>query len=63
VPAIIIIVIIIAIAVTGRGGPLGCERSRLHHFIDNRLTDGGEVVSLMRRPAFTARKIPGTHFC
>jgi hypothetical protein len=26
------------------------------HFLDNRLTDGGEVVSLTRRP-------PGTHFC
>jgi hypothetical protein len=25
--------------------------------------DGGEVVSLMRRPPFTPRKIPGTHFC
>jgi hypothetical protein len=32
------------------------------HFLDNRLTDGGEVVSLMRRPPFTPRKIPGTHF-
>jgi hypothetical protein len=28
----------------------------------NRLTDGGEV-SLTRRPPFTPRKIPGTHFC
>jgi hypothetical protein len=25
--------------------------------------DGGEVVSLTRRPPFTSRKIPGTHFC
>jgi hypothetical protein len=25
--------------------------------------DGGEVVSLMRRPPFTYRKIPDTHFC
>jgi hypothetical protein len=31
--------------------------SRLSHFLDNRLTDGGEVVSLMRRPPFTPRKI------
>jgi hypothetical protein len=23
------------------------------HFLDNRLTDGGEVVSLTRRPPFT----------
>jgi hypothetical protein len=27
------------------------------------LTDGGEVVSLTRRPPFTPRKIAGTHFC
>jgi hypothetical protein len=33
------------------------------HFLDNRLTDGGEVVSLTRRPPFASRKIPGTHFC
>jgi hypothetical protein len=26
------------------------------------LTDGGEVVSLKRRPPFTPRKIPGTSF-
>jgi hypothetical protein len=32
-----------AIPVTGRGGPYGCETSRLPHFLDNRLTDGGEV--------------------
>jgi hypothetical protein len=34
------------IPVTGRGGLLGCETSGLPHFIHNRLTDGGEVVSL-----------------
>jgi hypothetical protein len=28
--------------------------------LDNRLTDGGEVVSLMSWPLFTPRKIPGT---
>jgi hypothetical protein len=38
-----------AIPVTGRGGPLGCETSRLPHFLDNRPTDGGEVISLTRR--------------
>jgi hypothetical protein len=32
------------IPVAGRGGPYGCET--LSHFLDNRLTDGGEVVSL-----------------
>jgi hypothetical protein len=42
-----------AIPVTGRGGPWGSETSRLPHFLDNRLTDGGEVVSPTRRPPFT----------
>jgi hypothetical protein len=31
-------------------------------FLDNLLRDGGEVVSLMRRPPITPRKIPGTDF-
>jgi hypothetical protein len=48
---------------TGCGGPLGCEASRLSHFLDSWLTDGGQVVSLMLRPPFTPRKIPDTHFC
>jgi hypothetical protein len=30
------------------------EASRLPHFLDSRLTDGGEVVSLTRRPPLTA---------
>jgi hypothetical protein len=51
------------IPVTGREGRSDCEMLRLPHFLDNRLTDRGEVVSLMRRPPFTPRKIPGTHFC
>jgi hypothetical protein len=34
-----------------------------HISLDNQLTDGGEIVSLTRRPPFNARKIPGTHFC
>jgi hypothetical protein len=37
-----------ATLVTGREGPYGCETSRLPHFLNNRLTDGGEVVSLTR---------------
>jgi hypothetical protein len=51
-----------AIPVTGRGGPNGSETLRFPHFLDDRLTDGGEFVSLTRRPSFTPTKIPGTHF-
>jgi hypothetical protein len=40
-----------AIPVTGREGLYVCETSRLPHFLDHRLTDGGEVVRLTRRPA------------
>jgi hypothetical protein len=39
------------IPVTDRGGPYVCKTSRLPHFLDNRLTDGGDVLSLTRRPA------------
>jgi hypothetical protein len=45
------------------GGPQGCETSRLSHFLDNRLTDDGEVISLTRQPSCIRRKIPSTHFC
>jgi hypothetical protein len=31
-----------AIPVTGRGGPYGCEKSRLSHFLDSWFTNGGE---------------------
>jgi hypothetical protein len=48
-----------ATPVTGRG----CDTSVVPHFLDNRLTDGAEVVNITRRPPFTPRKIPGTHFC
>jgi hypothetical protein len=51
-----------AIPVTGRRGPYGCKTSRLPHFIDNRLTDGGEVSPTRWLP-FTPRKNSGTHFC
>jgi hypothetical protein len=51
-----------AIPVTGRGGTYGCETSRFPHFLDNRLADESEV-SLTRRPLFTPRKSPDTHFC
>jgi hypothetical protein len=52
-----------AVPVKGREGPWGCETSMLPHFLGIRLTSGGEVVSPTRRPPFTPRKIPGTHFC
>jgi hypothetical protein len=51
-----------AIPVTGRGCPEGCETSRLPRFLDSRLIDGGEGVSLMSQLPYTSRKIPGTHF-
>jgi hypothetical protein len=38
-----------AIPVTGHGGPQGSETMRFPHFLDSRLTDGGEVVSPTRR--------------
>jgi hypothetical protein len=41
--------------VTGRESPYGCETLRLPQ-LDNRLTDGGKVVSLTRRPPFTTRE-------
>jgi hypothetical protein len=44
------------IPVTGHEGPQGCETSRLPHLLDNRLTDGGKVVSLTRRPLFTLQE-------
>jgi hypothetical protein len=46
----------------GCGDPYGCETLRLPYFLDNRLTDGGEVISFTRRLPFIPRKIPGTHF-
>jgi hypothetical protein len=49
--------------VTGRGGQYGCETSKLPHFLDNQLTDGGEIVSLKHRPFFTPKKTPGVYFC
>jgi hypothetical protein len=40
----------------------GDVTSRLPHFLDNWITDGGEVVSLDRRPHFNPRKCSGTYF-
>jgi hypothetical protein len=45
-----------AIPVTDHEGPWGCETSRLPHFLDNRLTDGGEVIGPTRRPPFTPQE-------
>jgi hypothetical protein len=45
-----------AIPVTGHGSIWGCEMSRLPHFLDNRLTDGGKVVSLTRQPPFNPQE-------
>jgi hypothetical protein len=50
-----------AIPVTTRGGPQGCETSKLPRSLENRLRD--DVLSLKRRPPITPRKIPDTHFC
>jgi hypothetical protein len=48
-----------AISVTGRGGLEGCEMLRIPRCLDNRLTDGGKVVSptitildIFHRPVF-----------
>jgi hypothetical protein len=57
-----------AIPVTGRGGLQGCEMLRVPHCLDNRLTDGGKVVSPTHPTHFTPQKhyyfyVSGTHFC
>jgi hypothetical protein len=45
-----------AMPVTDRGGPYGRETLRLLRFLDNGLTDGGEVVSLTLRQLFTPQE-------
>jgi hypothetical protein len=50
-----------ATPVTGRESPEDCETSRLPHFLDNRLKDAREVVSLACRRSLTPRKIPGRY--
>jgi hypothetical protein len=44
------------IYVTGCRRSQGSETSRLPHFLDNRPTDGSEIVSLTRRPPLTAQE-------
>jgi hypothetical protein len=39
-----------AISVTGRRGLSGCKMLRIPHCLDNRLTNGGMVVSPTHRP-------------
>jgi hypothetical protein len=43
--------------------PLGLREVEAPTFSGIRLTDGDKFVSPTRRPLFTPRKIPGTHFC
>jgi hypothetical protein len=51
-----------AIPVTDSEVPYNCETSRLPNYLDNRLTDGGKVVSLKRRPPFTPQEYSGYSF-
>jgi hypothetical protein len=44
------------IPVAGLEGPQDCETSRLPHFLNNRLTDGGKIVSLTRWLLFTPQE-------
>jgi hypothetical protein len=50
-----------AISITGRGGLLVGEISRIPHCLDSRLTDGGKVLSLTNQPRSTSQK--HLHFC
>jgi hypothetical protein len=43
------------IHVASSGGPYSYETSKFPHVLDNRLTDGGKVVCLTRRPCFTSK--------
>jgi hypothetical protein len=46
------------------GGPRGCEMSRLRHFIDIRLRDGGKFFSFTSRSSFRERERKMRHsFC
>jgi hypothetical protein len=45
-----------ATPVTGVERPIGCERSRLPHFLDNRLAAGGKAVSLTCWLPFTPQE-------
>jgi hypothetical protein len=45
-----------AVPVTDHGVPLYCKISMIPHCLDNRLTDGSEVVSLICRSPFTPQE-------
>jgi hypothetical protein len=55
------------IPVTGCRGLYGCKMLSIPQYLDNRLTDGGKVVSLSRLPRSTPQKhyfsASGIHFC
>jgi hypothetical protein len=52
-----------AILAPGHGGLYGCEMLRIAHCVDSWLTDGGKVVSLLRRVSSLPRRIiRGTYF-
>jgi hypothetical protein len=55
--------IVKAIPVTHRERPYDCEMAWLSHYLENQLTDGGEVVIPTRWQHFTHWNIPGTVFC
>jgi hypothetical protein len=44
------------IPLTGRQAPWGCEMLNIPQCLDNRLTDGGEVLSLRRPPRSTCQE-------
>jgi hypothetical protein len=45
------------IYVTGRGSLYVCEKLRIPHCLDNRLTDGAKVVSPTHRPRSTSEDL------
>jgi hypothetical protein len=52
-----------AMSVTGREDPQGCQKSKISHLLDIRLSRGCEVVKLTLRPRFTPKEDSGIHFC
>jgi hypothetical protein len=53
--------------IKGRGGLKECEMTRILHYLDTRITDSGEVVSLTHWPLSLLHRniiisVPATHF-